>query len=364
MFIYKLTNKKNNKSYIGQSCRNPEVRWEEHMKSAYSTDPSQKKYLQNAIEKYGWNNFTKEIIEVIPIEKGQKYLDEREFFWILEHKTYHKWGKGYNLTLGGSGAKGFGSCKTERIKNSAEQTDTFDYANYDVKTGKLVNVYLTAREAAKGVGGMRYEHVNAAANWLIGKGKFAKTYKGYIWMKLPNGETFPNKIDLKKWESQTRLSVDSRQPKSKEVSKDKSLYEISQYNLLGELVKTWPNNMSLIEREFKTFFPNESVKYNSIVNNLRGKSFTAGGYFWKRFNLGESPNTIPVMSEYEGYEFRKELFNNEPIVLINNNYSKEFSSILNIPDNIANSYDKINIYKSATEGKKYKSNKWVFKKDL
>ena len=168
MYIYKLTNKKNGKSYIGQSCRNPEVRWEEHVKNSYSSDPKQRKYLQNAINKYGWDNFDKEIIEVNDITKGQSFLDEREFYWVLEHKTFYKWGNGYNLTLGGSGTKGGGSCRREKLKSKTGQTDTYDYANYDIKTGKLVNVYLTAREGAKGVGGMRYEHVNAAANWIIG----------------------------------------------------------------------------------------------------------------------------------------------------------------------------------------------------
>ena len=162
-----------------------------------------------------------------------------------------------------------------------------------------------------------------------------------------------------------RLPTLKRQPKSDKVLKDNSLYEIAQYNLLGELVKVWPNNMSLIEREFKTFFPDENVQYNSIVNNIRGKNFTAGGYFWKRNEIGMSPKTTPVMSEYKGYEFRKELFNNEPIVsMVNDEITGEYDSIFSIPSNIATSFDKINIYKSANENKKYKNTKWLFTKNL
>jgi len=367
MYIYRLTNKKNGKIYIGQSCRNPEVRWEDHVRAAHSSDPKQKKYLQNAINKDGWENFKKEVIEVIPIEKGQSFLDEREFAHIIENKSFYKWGKGYNLTLGGSGTKGAGSCKSERKKQTSKQTDTYDYANYDVNTGKLVNIYQTSREAAKSVGGLRYEHINASADWLIGRGKYAKTYKGYIWMKLPNGQTFPNQINLKEWKSFVRQEPKKRQPKSDDVNKDKSLYEISQYNLLGELVKVWINNLALIEREFNTYFPNENVKYNTIVNNLKGKNFTAGGYFWKRNPLGESPKTIPVMSEYKGFEIRKELINNEPILMVDNSGKviNQFDSIISIPDNIANSFDKVEIYKSAnTTNKPYKNHSWVFLKDF
>ena len=365
MYIYKLTNKKNGKVYIGQSCRNPEVRWEEHVKGSLSTDERQKTYLQNAINKHGWDNFLPKIIEVIDVEKGKSFLDEREVKHIIEYESYYKSGKGYNLTLGGSGTKGAG-CKSERKKNLSTQTDTYDYANYDMESGKLVNIYQSAREAAKGVGGLRYEHVNAASNWLIGKGKFAKSYKGYIWMKLPNGQNFPEKINIQEWQSKTKQKTNNKQPKSKEVHLDKDLYEIGQYDLFGKLVKIWPNNLSLIEREFKTFFPNDTVKYNSIVNNLKRKSFTAGGYFWKRNKLGESPEKISVMSEYTGFEVIKDLMINQPILMMdeNKNVIDEFSSILQIPKNIASSFDKVEIYKSVNNKKKYKNNYWIFKKDI
>lgn len=363
MYIYKLTNKINGKSYIGQTCRNPEARWEEHLKTSLSTDPEQKKYLQNAIEKYGWENFSKEILEIIPIEKGQKYLDEREFFYILENKTFHKHGRGYNLTLGGSGTKGMGSCKAEKVKVLSKQTDKYDYANYDKDTGNIVNVYPSAREAAKAVGGQRYEHVNASADWFIGKGKYAKTYKGYIWMKLPNGQDFPKKINLKTWSNQKRLLPTKRQPKSSDVNQEKNFYEISQYDLLGNKLKTWPNNLSLIEREFGTFFPNEKVKYNTIVNNLKGKSFTAGGYFWKRFPINTSPINIPVMEEYQGYNFKKEILSNKPILVfdMSGKFLKKFESILEIPDDLASSFDKLRIYQEVMDGKgKYKNLIWKF----
>lgn len=368
MYIYKLTNKKNGKIYIGQSCRNPEVRWEDHVRSSLSTDPKQRKYLHNAINEHGWHNFKPEVIEVIDVKKGQKYLDEREVYHILENLSFHKWGKGYNLTLGGSGTKGSNSCKSEREKQTSEQTDTYDYANYNKETGELVNIHTNVREAAKSVGGLSYEWVSRAADWLIGKSKYAtKTYKGFIWMKLPNGSQFPKKINVKVLDNIQTPNQIKKQPRSKEVTSEKQNYEISQYDFKGILQKTWPNNLRLIEREFKTFFPNDKITYNSIINNLKGKNFSAGGYFWKRFLLGGSPQTIPVMSEYIGYEFKKELMIGEPILMINKQgeVESEFQSIYEIPSNIASSFDKIEIYKSATETKKpYKDHSWIFLKDF
>jgi hypothetical protein len=117
---------------------------------------------------------------------------------------------------------------------------------------------------------------------------------------------------------------------------------------------------------FYAYFHNEKITYNSIVNNIKQKNFTAGGYFWKRNPLGESPKTIPVMSEYKGYEIRKELVNDEPILMIDNNGNviNQFNSIYEIPNKIATSFDKVEIYKSATDTKKpYKNYKWIFVKD-
>lgn len=62
------------------------------------------KKLYNATQKYGWNNFSFEILE----EVERKKLNEREKYWINYLHTYDLIDAncGYNLT---SGDKGFGS---------------------------------------------------------------------------------------------------------------------------------------------------------------------------------------------------------------------------------------------------------------
>lgn len=96
--IYKITNKINNKVYIGQST-NIFNRWNEHRYKAKTED----KPLYKAFKRYGIENFTFEIIEECPIIK----LNEREIYWI---KYYDSYNHGYNLTPGGDY-----SSKTQRI---------------------------------------------------------------------------------------------------------------------------------------------------------------------------------------------------------------------------------------------------------
>ena len=59
--IYKITNKINNKSYIGYS-NNIERRWQEHM-ARYNCQQEYNKVLYKAIRKYGLSNFSFEVIE-------------------------------------------------------------------------------------------------------------------------------------------------------------------------------------------------------------------------------------------------------------------------------------------------------------
>jgi group I intron endonuclease len=87
--IYKITNKINNKAYVGWS-NNIERRFKEHQTcGGRSRIP-----LDLAIQKYGINNFTYEIIEECSIEE----LNERETYWITTLETHLT---GYNCNTGG-----------------------------------------------------------------------------------------------------------------------------------------------------------------------------------------------------------------------------------------------------------------------
>lgn len=94
MGIYKITNKVNGHSYIGQSV-DIEKRWKSHKKRAYcSTGKEYEKALYRAIRKYGLDNFKFEVLEECPKEK----MNDLEVYYISKYNSYSN---GYNETPGG-----------------------------------------------------------------------------------------------------------------------------------------------------------------------------------------------------------------------------------------------------------------------
>lgn len=94
--IYRITNKINQKIYIGKS-KSIQDRWKEHI---YESTQGSERALCRAFRKYGIDNFSFEIIELIPIEQYDKLSSEREKFWISHFDSFKT---GYNMTEGGDG---------------------------------------------------------------------------------------------------------------------------------------------------------------------------------------------------------------------------------------------------------------------
>ena len=90
-YIYKITNKINGKSYIGQTT-NYQRRFREHRNKGYGEEPN--KPLYNAFDKYGIDNFDFEVIE----DLTENY-NEREKYWIQYYNTLLP--NGYNIEPGG-----------------------------------------------------------------------------------------------------------------------------------------------------------------------------------------------------------------------------------------------------------------------
>lgn len=95
-YIYKITNKINNKIYIGETNRTIDIRWRQHKQRAKNIN--NKEYLYNAMRKYGIENFAIEEIEECPDEARF----ERETFYILKLNSMMP--TGYNMTLSKEGA--------------------------------------------------------------------------------------------------------------------------------------------------------------------------------------------------------------------------------------------------------------------
>lgn len=92
-YIYKITNKVNNKVYIGQTIKTVKKRFQQHKNNSNKSYFSQI-VLYKAFNKYGIENFICEEIEEVPND----LLDKREIYWIDYYDSYFN---GYNSTLGG-----------------------------------------------------------------------------------------------------------------------------------------------------------------------------------------------------------------------------------------------------------------------
>lgn len=122
--IYKITNLINGKNYIGQSIH-IETRWNEHCRN------SSKRLISQAIQKYGKENFSFEILE----ECSQEQLKERERFYIQKFNTIVP--NGYNVVLeSNSRNQNFCNYTPEKLKNILD-----DIENTDIPFKELAKKY-------------------------------------------------------------------------------------------------------------------------------------------------------------------------------------------------------------------------------
>jgi len=150
-YIYLITNKINDKKYVGQT-ENVERRWKEHCRKD--------QVISSAIKKYGKENFTCEVLEILyDLEEA----NEAEIFRIRYHHS-HVSENGYNVSLGG--------------KNAIVSEETSKKIS-DSKKGK-----------SNGHEGMKYSE-----EW-VNKIKLANSGKKYPGRK--NSGQFKNKLDLDK----------------------------------------------------------------------------------------------------------------------------------------------------------------------
>lgn len=90
-FIYLTTNNIDNKKYIGQKNYDSQGKWKRYLGSGI--------HLKRAIDKYGRENFSREIIEEC---KTKEELDRREIYWINTYNAV-KDDNFYNIAHGGDG---------------------------------------------------------------------------------------------------------------------------------------------------------------------------------------------------------------------------------------------------------------------
>ena len=135
--IYKFTNKKNGKVYIGQST-NIERRKQSHYWPSHSNKTPFDKILQTYPDL-----FTFEVIEECLVED----LDEREKYWIKEYDSYYN---GYNCTLGGNSARGE-ICKNATFTNEEVLEIIKLLEEGNLSNTEIANLFNSTRERIRSI---------------------------------------------------------------------------------------------------------------------------------------------------------------------------------------------------------------------
>lgn len=105
--VYKITNRKNGKSYIGKTEYSLEHRWNRHLSSARN---GSKFRFHSAIRKYGEDCWDLSVIETYKTE-DENLINQKETHFIKLFESDTK--KGYNATSGGTGGWMLPRCSQE-----------------------------------------------------------------------------------------------------------------------------------------------------------------------------------------------------------------------------------------------------------
>lgn len=112
MYIYLITNSKNEKCYVGKTSRTAERRWKDNVSKAKA---GSKTHFHQAVRKYGAENFKTEVLCKV---RHPEHMNSMERHFIILLNTMGEFG--YNITPGGDGvAAGTKLTEEHRAKLSA-----------------------------------------------------------------------------------------------------------------------------------------------------------------------------------------------------------------------------------------------------
>lgn len=253
-YIYKITNIKNNKCYIGETIQDIKKRWRGHL-SAIKRDGGCKA-LKLAITKYGLENFNFEVIIIC-------FDDDRLIYEKQYIKKYNSLvPNGYNILEGGQeGVLGFKhSEETKRLisEKSKENSNRSEIKELSRQRMIELNKRINSGEIVK---------------------KSEKWYKALEEGRIGNRGGKSTDETKKKISEGLKRFFESNDGSS--INKDKHRQimtkvrgrKISQYTKEGILIVTFD---SIILASDAT-----GIGYRAIQSNLAGRSKSSGGYIWK-----------------------------------------------------------------------------------
>lgn len=313
--IYKHTSP-SNKVYIGITCQKPTNRWRKNGQGYKSCV-----VFNNAIQKYGWNNFKHEILEtnltqdeacILEIKYIKKYNSQVPYGYnvdkggysgsVFEKSIYMISKKGIikkefdsiskaafylncdpssisHSLINGTGCKNYLFAYKDEIDTGIKKIEniiseyrsyTVPVYQYDFKTHELIAKYKSITEASI--------HTNTRrtniSQCLSGRSKSAN---GYIWSD-------EKVVDFSKYEHISRK-------KEKPKKENKKVKPICKYDLKWNLLKKYK---SISEASMELTGKNHS---STISSALKNPNKTAYGFKW--LNEGE---------EYKAEEYKCQIF--------------------------------------------------------
>jgi group I intron endonuclease len=221
-YIYKITNQISKKCYIGETKKNnPYLRWNEHKRKIEQGIGCPA--LQDAVKKYGIENFTFEVLIIC--------FDEDRYRFEIEYiKKYNSIApNGYNLTKGGEGG-GFHGKKhsqqtIERISQVIKQK-YIDHPELKQQMSERQKIVMNNQEV---------------------RDKIKESYK--------NSNIF---INLKKEKGQRGFAK----------------IKVIQYDLYNNYINTYESIADAAKLN--------NIDCRTISKNINGKLKTGGGFVWKK----------------------------------------------------------------------------------
>lgn len=246
--LYVITCLVNGKKYIGKTCKSLDCRFQEHIRDCKR---NVNRKLQNAIKKYGKQNFTISLLEECDTEE-ESY--NREIQLIAEHNTYKN---GYNSSTGGDGftsnfmkevwqREEYKSLKKSQIKQKWENNDYKERVSKKITEASKNNKEVRSQIAKK-----QWECLNETEKTDLLK----NLQSGFNEWANKNKHKF-SEFAKKNWEINRELLL------SKFKKSDLQKYNIS--NSLVDYYKQNPNAKNEMKNKMLKRYENEEYRKNHI----------------------------------------------------------------------------------------------------
>lgn len=235
------------KIYIGITNQQPQKRWKNGL--GYSDNP----FFYNAIKKYGWENFTHEILyESLSAEDACRIEEEL----IAKHKSYER-EYGYNIALGGEANK-----PTEQTKQkiSLAVRSKWENEEYKKKTSQKMRGLKRSAEGRQNIGAAQ-------------KKRFENPEER---KKVSEAQIGKKRTESAK--QKTSESLKQYYANEENIERMRKIRAVSNRMALGK--KVLCVETGAVYETISDAAAEMKIQHSNISYVCKGKRKTAGGYHW------------------------------------------------------------------------------------